>query len=769
MVNNKVDAFSKVFLATTVSCARCHDHKREAVSQRDYYALGAVFMTPRWVSRPADAPQKNVAAIAKLRGLRDAIRQALADQWSRAAFTSDRLRSIVSSMLKAEKPPQLSVADIAYPLSKLLQENADVTALWKSLVEEYRAARAARIEQNGRFEILADFKTPELPAGWVIEGDGMQSGWVEEGTPLVALEGAPVISRLLPRGYHTHALSSKLPGVLRMPPQHTVPGKITSLSLAGGQYSGSLVLDENSFQNETVAFFNLPQPTWRSYADAGLKNGVTRVTVDFATASLNANFPPRTGLAAGLPHTDPGFDKRSWLSITGIVTHDAPGATVDTLDAFVTLWDADAPAVTDRSSMETRLVQWLKSAVDRWCRGEPRDGDVLIVNWLLDNGLLTNQAVAGSSLSVLLNEYRSIEQSIQFPRTVNSMDERLMAKAGIYFNVRGNVDAMGELVPPGSLSMFAATQPDATENTGTASPARSADRVAASTGSGRLELAESLLEPSHPLTSRVYVNRLWQWMFGVGLVSTPDDFGRLGDQPSHPELLDWLARDFMRQGWSTKRLVRQLVMSQAFRQSSQVSPEAAKRDPGNRLRHHYATRRLEAEAIRDSLLAVSGRLDPQLYGRPINPPRLVEDAAKRLFSGPVDGHGRRSLYLTMSIMAPPKFLTTFDLPDLKLPSGKRNVTSVPSQALQLMNDPLVSQLAEHWAERLVRQGHASIAQRLDAMFIQAYARLPQADQRQAWQQFAAELATESDVLSETAVWTQVAHAIFNTQEFIYYR
>ncbi|MCC6509154.1 MAG: DUF1549 domain-containing protein, partial [Pirellulaceae bacterium] len=155
MVNNKVDAFSKVFLATTVSCARCHDHKREAVSQRDYYALGAVFMTPRWVSRPADAPQKNVAAIAKLRGLRDAIRQAMADQWSRASFTSDRLRSIVSSMLKAEKPPQLTLADIAYPLSKLLQENTDGPAVWSSLVEEYRAARAARIEQNGRFEILA--------------------------------------------------------------------------------------------------------------------------------------------------------------------------------------------------------------------------------------------------------------------------------------------------------------------------------------------------------------------------------------------------------------------------------------------------------------------------------------------------------------------------------------------------------------------------------------------------------------------------------------
>ncbi|MFM8398496.1 MAG: DUF1553 domain-containing protein, partial [Pirellula sp.] len=173
------------------------------------------------------------------------------------------------------------------------------------------------------------------------------------------------------------------------------------------------------------------------------------------------------------------------------------------------------------------------------------------------------------------------------------------------------------------------------------------------------------------MTSRVYVNRIWQWVFGSGIVASPDDFGRLGDKPSHPELLDWLSKDFMQQGWSTKKLIRQLVLSQTFRQSGAVRSESLERDPSNRLRHHYPTRRLEAEQIRDSILAVSGRLDRKLYGRPILPPRSVEDGAKRLFSGPIDGYGRRSIYLMMSIMDPPKFLTAFDLPDLKLPSGVR--------------------------------------------------------------------------------------------------
>ena len=251
--------------------------------------------------------------------------------------------------------------------------------------------------------------------------------------------------------------------------------------------------------------------------------------------------------------------------------------------------------------------------------------------------------------------------------------------------------------------------------------------------------------------------------------ATPDDFGRLGDRPSHPELFDWLARDFMRQGWSTKTLVRQLVLSQAFRESGVVDPEASQRDPYNRLRHHYGTRRLEAEQIRDSLLAVSGRLDRTLYGRPILPPRTVEDDKKRLFSGPVDGNGRRSLYLMMSIMAPPKFLTSFDLPDLKLPSGRRNVTSVPTQALLLLNDPLVAELSHHWARELIKAPHRSPEERIDAMFVAALGRQPGDSERARWASLFRELSTTSDPMTDEGAWSQLAHTLFNTKEFIHYR
>jgi len=747
MVNNKIEAFSKAFLGVTVACARCHDHKLEAVSQRDYYALGAVFMTPRWTSRVIDAPGKNDAAIVKLKELRGLIRQELATQWRPVAVTPDVWRPLLDA-----KGPAPTVNDVTYPLSKFLKPGADVEAQWKALAAEWTTTRAQRLHANEAFKPLADFAKPGLPAGWVTDGDGFTHGYVDDGTPLVALDGDAVVSRLLPHGYHTHALSSKLPGVLRMPPMSAVPGSQVSLKLAGGQFGGYLQIHENAFQGEEVTFLANPNPEWRAFADIGPKHGITRYTYDFATASLNPNFPPRTGLAAGLPNNDFGHDKRSWLSVTGIVGHHSGGAPQDTLDAFAGLYDGPAPKTIEEANR--RLAAWLTAAVARWCDGKPKPGDQHILDWLLANKLLPNTAGPGSKLAALVAEYRKVEAGIAFPRTVNSMDERGTAKAGLAFNARGNVDAVGEFVPPDFISMFAGK-----------------NAVAKSPGSGRLELAESLVNPDHPLTSRVYVNRVWQWAMGAGLVATPDDFGHLGDKPSHPELLDFMAREFVREGWSTKKLLRRLVLSQTFRQSGTVTESARGRDPGNRLRHHYPTRRLEAEAIRDSLLAVSGRLDPALYGRPILPPRPVEDSSKRLYAGPLDGHGRRSLYTQLSIMDPPKFLVGFNLPDLRLPTGRRDETNVPAQALILLNDPLVTAMAKHWAKGLIAVPHADAAARVRAMFVTAYSREPTAAETTRWTAAAKDFATPgvADFMRDEDAWARVAHAVFNTKEFINYR
>lgn len=756
MVNNKIDAFSKAFLGTTVACSRCHNHKLEAISQRDYYALAAVFMTPRWVSRVVDAPGKNDAAMARLKELRIAIRKALAVQWQQAMKEREWTREAFviplfggsGDRLKAELPTP-KIDDLEYPIMRLLEAGDGEERTWEELAVAWRAARAQRLQANAGFKIIADFRGPELPEGWVSEGDGARHGWVDEGTPLIALEGEAIVARLLQRGYHTNALSPKLPGSFILAPQLPRPGHFISVRWASGEFGSTLVTIENAFLDESASFGNTVEPAWRTLAGPTLKKGISQIQTTLATADLNPNFPPRIGLLKRLPAGDAGYDKRSWFSVTSVVESSKAGVPQDPLDAFATLY-AQLPPASPVQAWQ-RIGDWLAGAVDRWCAGASQPGDVPILNWLLAKNLLPNRA---ESAAAALVEYRRIEAGIASSHTVNSMDERGRAKAAYPLNVRGNPDAPGELVAPDFLKMF-----------------EGRNDVAKSVGSGRLELAESLLRPDHPLTSRVYVNRVWQWVFGTGIVETPDDFGRLGGQPSHPELLDYIAREFIREGWSTKALVRRLVLSETFRQGGAVTASARERDPGNRLLHHYSTRRLEAEGIRDAMLAVSGRFDPQLYGRPIEPPRALADPQKRLLAGPLDGQGRRSLYLKMSIMAPPVFLTGFNLPDLKLPTGRRDVTNVPTQALTMLNDPFVSAMAKHWAAQLLKTTHATPEERVRAMFAQAFTREPLPAEALRWTAALADFATPAcqDLMRDEAAWAQLAHAFFNTKEFIYFR
>ncbi len=783
MIDNRIDALSKAFLATTVACARCHDHKLEAVSQRDYYQLAAVLMTPRWTARVIDAPGKNDSAIETLTTLRQAIRNELAGTWrsrtggstgdqNRSAWSADELkRSILTktaSAATAGQPPEsapqlpdLRPEEVAWPLVQLMKAESqfksadDVIRFWKGMSDVWNELKSARSRNNSRHTILADFGTPSFPEGWVTEGDGMQHGYTQPGTPLISLTGPKVVERLLDRGYHTHALSSKLPGALRMPPQHMVPGKRISLLLAGGEFGGYLTIQGNGFKSEQNGFLKSSKSAWKSFSDATLSNGVQQVTVEFATTSLNPNFPPRIGLSDGLPYSDPGYDKRSWLSVMKIVAHDDGDAPEDTLEHLTPLFGSGTPAPTSAADAYHQIGLWLTNSLKRWCEGATVDEDVRILNWLIDNDLLLNAGEPDSHLAKLTAEYRQAEQSIEFSRTATGMDERKAVRAQYPIDIRGDVDRPGELVTPDFLKMFSGR-----------------NDVAASSGSGRLELAESLLRPDHPLTSRVFVNRVWQWVFGTGIVATPDDFGHMGIAPAHPELLDFLAREFQSDEWSVKRLVRRLVMSKTFRQGSKVSEAAAQTDPDNRLLHHYPTRRLEAESIRDSLLAVSGRLDPALYGRPIPTPRVLEDTKnKRLVSGPLDGHGRRSLYLQLSIMDPPKFLVGFNLPDLKLPAGRRDVTNVPGQALFMMNDPLVMAMSAHWATMLIGQKRSSPEERITIMFRTAFGRPPNDVELRRWTASVRKFAEDDqgDMMQQQTAWARLAHAVFNTREFLYYR
>jgi len=313
----------------------------------------------------------------------------------------------------------------------------------------------------------------------------------------------------------------------------------------------------------------------------------------------------------------------------------------------------------------------------------------------------------------------------------------------------------------------------------------------------RLALAKWLLNPSHPLTARVAVNRFWQMFFGAGIVRTSEDFGSQGEAPSHPELLDWLATEFVRGGWDVKALQRLIVTSATYRQSSRVSPELLDRDPENRLLARMSRFRLPAEVVRDNALAISGLLNEEVGGPsvyPYQPKGLWEEMAygdNHTAQHYKPSHGedlyRRSLYTVWKRTVPPAQLSTFDAPDREKCTVRRPRTNTPLQALVLLNDPTYVEAARVLAERLIHEAGKDPATRIRLGYRLALAREPmpaesdvlltiaaqQAGEFQAHPQDAGELLTVGERPydnkldpAELAAWTMVASTILNLDETI---
>ena len=283
--------------------------------------------------------------------------------------------------------------------------------------------------------------------------------------------------------------------------------------------------------------------------------------------------------------------------------------------------------------------------------------------------------------------------------------------------------------------------------------------------SGRLELAEQVVSRKNPLTARVAANRIWHHLFGRGIVPTVDDFGPMGIAPSNPKLLDSLAASLIEGKWSQKNLIRQIVLSKTYRQSATPHKDLslsylADTDPENILLHKAPVRRLQAEAIRDSMLAISGRLDPKLYGNsvPVYLNSFMQGRG-RPKSGPLDGAGRRSIYTSIRRNFLPPMMLAFDMPSPFSSVARRTISNVPAQALTLMNDPFVVSESKRWADSTAKIKDTKT--RIKTMFLQASARRPSPEQMKttlAW--------IESHPSQKTA-WEDFAHSVWNTKEFIF--
>jgi cytochrome c553 len=287
-------------------------------------------------------------------------------------------------------------------------------------------------------------------------------------------------------------------------------------------------------------------------------------------------------------------------------------------------------------------------------------------------------------------------------------EAKIIADAEI--RIRGEAEKVGPTVPRGFLSAVVVP----------GSPKINPNH------SGRLELAQWLTSDKNPLTARVMANRVWQHLFGRGIVASVDNFGVTGETPSHPELLDYLASRFAQDGWSVKKLVRTLVLSRAYQLSADSSATNRAADPGNRLLWRHSPRRLDAEEIRDAMLAASGKLDRSWPATSVSHELKVTELtnnsplAKKLEAEAVQSL-HRSIYLPLVRLITPRSLEVFDFAEQGMVTGSRDVTTVPTQALYLLNDPFVREQARRLAERLM-QGNFDDAKRVDGAYRHALSR-----------------------------------------------
>ncbi|MEI7774146.1 MAG: PSD1 and planctomycete cytochrome C domain-containing protein [Verrucomicrobiota bacterium] len=762
-LDNRLDVMGKTFLGMTIACARCHDHKFDAISQKDYYGMmGVLVSSSQRLVRFETIEQERVAAyeIAKLSietgpALLKLYAQALRPALERLPEALAEVRLQSAGKAASEALPEENKSQWR---EELTRAKASPTHPLKAFASAWLAPKPTPISAQNP-TTTAPSPSPIIIADYTVSNatpflqDGLAFGLTpaQTGAPLLGASFDKPLAGIVQQSSARRqdawkditAKGDLDPGALKDYPRSGQSLRTPEFTSGGGSLwylvrgAGRAYAVVNS---HLMIQGPLHGKTLTKWADAGRWEWVQHRLETYQGHRLHVELMPdgagdfevamvvESETKPPLPEGFSGAQEAAALAAGGgDPVHALQRVLGETLSAMESDRLADAPALSS-------FANWMVRSLDLLC--PPASSE--------RNALSANARHTVERYQALCASFKRQSQVATAMFEGSGADEFLLK--------RGSPKTPMAPVPRRFLEAVSGPQ-----------------ALPLTEGSGRRELAELVASASNPLTSRVLVNRVWHHLFGKGIVPTVDNFGVLGQAPTHQELLDTLAVRFSSEmGWSLKTLLRELVLSSTYAMASVPADALAEeKDPENALLHRMNLKRLEGEAIRDSILAVSGRLDLTAGGPsvPVFMTAFMEGRGKSA-SGPLDGNGRRSVYISIKRNFLSPMMLAFDTPIPFNTMGRRNVSNVPAQSLVLMNDPFVVQQAGLWAARLPSNQPSEA--KLRSMYETAFARTPLDEEIRDALAFIHDQATALGVsASDPKVWTDFAHVLFNAKEFIH--
>ena len=755
IIDEQIDTIGRTFIGLTLGCARCHDHKFDPIPTADYYSLAGIFkstrtmenfkVVARWQERPLAQP-------AALRKQQEHQRRVATNQADIDRLTEQAQQTVLDEAKQHVGDYMLAAAALQRQRELLTEatvfgnkSDANSTAgLMVLEAEDYDRGNVLKDHSNYGRGIGVLVNQGELPNFVEYDLDLPTSGWyqlesryaAESARPCkLSINGQRVKSDAAGRAtggwfpasqqWHVEGFYEcrQGPNVLRLEhPQHFP--HIDKLLLVPA------TVDLPSWERLSPEYKLIPAfvEQWSRYLELADKEAAPLFATWHAYL-LGSEIDSLQGAAA---------DVRDALCATS-----TPDSIIQLAERYQ---DRFARAARGTEDAEDTFHDELRRVLDD-ANGPFAHPPELEINY--------PPAVA-SRLTELREEKKALEESApKLPEAMVVSDEAQPQNVRIH--IRGSHLTRGAEVPRRFPRIVA----------GDDQPFIGDDR------SGRLELALWLTNPRHPLTARVMVNRIWQWHFGTGLVRTPDNFGRLGERPTHPQLLDWLATQFVESGWSIKAMHRLIMLSATYQMSSAGSSRAAEIDPENRWYARINKQRLDAEAIRDAILAVSGQLDGRMRGTQLQTPNRNYVTSTANVNPVVYQSPRRSIYLPIVRSALYDVFQAFDFPDPSVPNGQRQITTVAPQALFMMNSQFVADQAEAFAQSLLSDVAADNMTRVETAYRLAYSRLPTPEEAAtalAYLEDYAEALGARETTKEKRqqrAWQSLCRAIISANEFVY--